>query len=125
MIASIGEQTFKEDVLSSPTPVLVTFWTPWCGPCRMIEPLLVQLKDNDPHAVKVFKVNADDNFWLTKTYKLTSIPTLLLFHKGNLVHRLENVNGREDILKPLKQALEGLRRSPFEETAKTIETSRS
>jgi thioredoxin 1 len=116
MIASISEQTFKEYVLSSPTPVLVTFWTPWCGPCRRIEPLLLQLKNNGPDAVKVFKVNADDNFWLTKTYRLTSIPTLLLFHRGNLVHRLENVNGREDILNNLKQALEGIRRSPLEET---------
>ncbi len=122
MIASISEQTFKEDVLSSPTPVLVTFWTPWCGPCRMIEPLLLQLKSNGPYAVKVFKVNADDNFWLTKAYKLTSIPTLLLFHRGNLVHRLENVNGREDILNTLKQALEGIRRSPLEEANKTLRT---
>ncbi len=115
MIASISEKTFKNDVLSSSTPVLVSFWTPWCGPCRMIEPLLVQLKSTAPHNLKVVRVNADDNFWLAKAYKLTNIPTLLLFHKGKVVHRLENVNGRDDILNPLRLALETVRSSPSED----------
>jgi thioredoxin 1 len=115
MIASISEQTFKQDVLSSSTPVLVSFWTPWCGPCRLIEPLLIQLKSTAPQNLKVVRINADDNFWLAKAYQLTNIPTLLLFYKGKVVHRLENVNGRDDILKPLKLALENVRSSPNEE----------
>lgn len=109
MIASIGEKVFKEEVLSSPVPVLVNFWAPWCGPCKMIEPLVMQLKETAAKPVKVFRVNADENFWLAKNFKLTNIPTVLLFYQGQVVHRLEHVKGREDVLNTLRSALESIR----------------
>jgi thioredoxin 1 len=109
MIASIGEKVFKEEVLSSPVPVLVNFWAPWCGPCKMIEPLVMQLKETAAKPVKVFRVNADENFWLAKNFKLTNIPTVLLFYQGQVVHRLEHVKGREDVLSTLRSALESIR----------------
>jgi thioredoxin 1 len=109
MIASIGEKVFKEEVLSSPVPVLVNFWAPWCGPCKMIEPLVLQLKETAVKPVKVFRVNADENFWLAKNFKLTNIPTVLLFYQGQVVHRLEHVKGREDVLNTLRSALESIR----------------
>jgi thioredoxin 1 len=92
MIASIDEKAFKSEVLNSHNPVIVSFWTPWCGPCRMVEPLL-------------FRVNADDNFWLAKRYELTTIPTLLLFDRGKVVYRLERVSDRAEVLSSLKAAL--------------------
>jgi thioredoxin 1 len=109
MIASIGEKVFKEEVLSSPVPVLVNFWAPWCGPCKMIEPLVIQLKETAAKPVKIFRVNADENFWLAKNFKLTNIPTVLLFYQGQVVHRLEHVKGREDVLNTLRSALESIR----------------
>jgi thioredoxin 1 len=108
MIASIGEKAFKEEVLSSPIPVFVNFWAPWCGPCKMIEPLVLQLKDTAAKPVKVFRVNADENFWLAKNFKLTNIPTVLLFYQGKVVHRLEHVKGREEVLQTLGAALEAI-----------------
>jgi thioredoxin 1 len=109
MIASIGENVFKEEVLSSTVPVLVNFWAPWCGPCKMIEPLVIQIKETAAKPVKVFRVNADENFWLAKNFKLTNIPTVLLFYRGQVVHRLEHVKGREDVLHTLRSALESIR----------------
>jgi thioredoxin 1 len=109
MIASIGEKVFKEEVLSSTVPVLVNFWAPWCGPCKMIEPLVMQLKETAPKPVKVFRVNADENFWLAKNFKLTNIPTVLLFYQGKVVHRLEHVRGREEVLHTLRSALDSIR----------------
>jgi thioredoxin 1 len=109
MIASIGENVFKEEVLSSTVPVLVNFWAPWCGPCKMIEPLVIQIKETAAKPVKVFRVNADENFWLAKNFKLTNIPTVLLFYRGYVVHRLEHVKGREDVLSTLRSALESIR----------------
>lgn len=109
MIASIGEKTFKEEVLNSPIPVFVNFWAPWCGPCKMVEPLVLQLKSTAVKPVKVFRVNADENFWLAKNFRLTNIPTVLLFHRGKVVHRLEHVKGREEVLQTLKAALESIR----------------
>jgi thioredoxin 1 len=105
MIASVNEKSFKSEVLNSHKPVIVSFWTPWCGPCRMIEPLLLTLQKNGSQPVKVFRVNADDNFWLTKRYELTTIPTLLLFHEGKVVHRLERVGDRSEVLSNLRAAL--------------------
>jgi thioredoxin 1 len=109
MIASIGEKAFKEEVLNSPVPVFVNFWAPWCGPCKMVEPWVLQLKDTATKPVKVFRVNADENFWLAKNFRLTNIPTVLLFHRGKVVHRLEHVQGREEVLQTLKTALDSIR----------------
>jgi thioredoxin 1 len=105
MIASIGEKTFKDEVLSSPIPVVVNFWTPWCGPCKLIEPLVMQLKEHITDPLKIVRINADENFWLSKRFNLTSVPTVLVFYNGNVVHRLEHINGREDVLKNLTTAL--------------------
>lgn len=108
MAASICEQSFKDEVLKSPIPVLVNFWAPWCGPCRLIEPLVQQLKETAPKPLKVVRVNADENFWLAQTFKLTNIPTVLVFYQGKVVHRLERVQGREEVLNTLKAALEDI-----------------
>jgi thioredoxin 1 len=127
MIASIGEKVFKEEVLSSPVPVLVNFWAPWCGPCKMIEPLVLQLKETAAKPVKVFRVNADENFWLAKNFKLTNIPTVLVFYQGKVVHRLEHIKGREEVLQTLRSALDAILQdegtNPVQSTLQALSTS--
>jgi thioredoxin 1 len=127
MIASVGEKVFKEEVLSSPIPVLVNFWAPWCGPCKMIEPLVLQLKETAAKPIKVFRVNADENFWLAKNFKLTNIPTVLVFYQGKVVHRLEHVKGREEVLQTLRSALDAILQdeetNPVQSTLQALSTS--
>ncbi len=114
MIASVDEKSFKSEVLNSHSPVIVSFWTPWCGPCRMIEPLLLTLQKTGSVPVKVLRVNADNNFWLAKHYELKTIPTLLVFENGRVVHRIEQVSDRVNVLSELQAALERLTAYPLE-----------
>jgi thioredoxin 1 len=105
MIASIGEKTFNSEVLGSSIPVVVNFWTPWCGPCKLIEPLILQLQDRIANPLKVVRVNADENFWLSKRFNITTLPTVLVLHEGKVVHRLEGITSRDEVLKNLQIAL--------------------
>jgi thioredoxin 1 len=102
MVLSVNGRTFSQEVLQSPTPVLVDFWAPWCGLCRLIHPIVreVQLEWAEP--VKLVRVNADENLKLANTYRLKSLPTLLLFEDGQVICRLENFHGREDLRRALK-----------------------
>jgi thioredoxin 1 len=106
MIFSIGEKNFNDEVLKSPIPVLVSFWAPWCGPCRIIEPVLLQLEGLFPSVFKLVRVNADENFWLAKNYRLTNLPTLMLFNQGQIIHRIDDqIINREDLLHTLKGSI--------------------
>ncbi|MEH2240262.1 thioredoxin family protein [Nostoc sp.] len=107
MVLSVSEQTFTQEVLESPIPVLVNFEAPWCGLCRVIHPLLLQFQAQCGEEIKLVGVNADQNFKLSTTYRLKSLPTLLLIENGNVRHRLESFRGRED----LRLALEHIKAS--------------
>ncbi|HEY9849195.1 MAG TPA: thioredoxin domain-containing protein [Leptolyngbyaceae cyanobacterium] len=104
MVLSVNERTFTQEVLKSPIPVLVHFWAPWCGLCRMIGPQLIQFQAKWGEQVKIVSINADDNFKLAHTYRLKSLPTLILFEDGDIQHRLEYFRGRDD----LSMALESI-----------------
>ncbi|MBD2610706.1 MAG: thioredoxin family protein [Nostoc sp. ZfuVER08] len=97
MVLSVSERTFTQEVLESPIPVLVNFEAPWCGLCRIIHPLLLQFQAQCGEEIKLVVVNADQNFKLSTTYRLKSLPTLLLIENGNIRHRLEGFRGREDL----------------------------
>lgn len=79
------DATFEKDVLQADTPVLVDLWAPWCGPCRMVAPILDDLADELGDKVKITKINIDENQATPAQFGVRSIPTLLLFKSGQLV----------------------------------------
>ncbi len=103
MLKAISEKVFEQEVLQSSQPVLVHFWAPWCGLCRMINPMLLKLQTKPKQPIKLVTVNADENFRLANTYRLRNLPTLLLFEDGNLLKRLDDFNGREGMLQSLEK----------------------
>jgi len=91
------EPTFDNKVLDSPIPVVVHFGAPWCGPCRMIEPLLNRFQAEWGKQFKLVGVNADENLKLSNQYRITTLPTILFFQGGKLIHRLEGLYKRDDL----------------------------
>ncbi|MGQ9873228.1 thioredoxin family protein, partial [Leptodesmis sp.] len=85
----MGDLTFEKEILESSSPVLVHFGAPWCGPCRMIEPLLSRFQAECGSPLKLIRINADENIKLTSHDRITTLPTLLFFVKGELLHRME------------------------------------
>ena len=84
-IKNCNENDFENEVLKSNLPVIVDFWAEWCGPCKMLTPILEELSNEMKNEINVVKVNLDDNQDLAMKYSIRSIPTLLLFKDGNLV----------------------------------------
>ena len=82
---------FDAEVKQSDVPVLVDFWAPWCGPCRMIAPLLEELAGEIGTKAKIGKLNTDDNQDLAASFGIRSIPTLMIFHKGEMVEQFIGV----------------------------------
>jgi thioredoxin 1 len=103
MVLSVSERTFNQEVLESPIPVLINFEAPWCGLCRIVHPLLLQFQAECGDDIKIVGINADENFKLSNTYKLKSLPTLILIENGKVKQRLEGFRGREDLRLALKQ----------------------
>ncbi len=105
MFRIVSEKTFNKEVLSSTEPVLVHFSAPWCGLCRMINPMLNRLQCERQRPVKIVMINADENLKLANTYRLKNLPTLLLFENGQLVERVDNFTNREGIFATLKRIM--------------------
>jgi thioredoxin 1 len=91
-VKDFTDGNWKSEVLDSPVPVVIDFWAPWCGPCRMLAPTIEKLAGNYDGKVKVGKMNTDENMETPGSLRITAIPTVLVFHEGREVERLVGVN---------------------------------
>ncbi len=97
----VTDHSFESEVLSYPGVALVDCWAPWCGPCRMVAPVLEELASEYRGKVKIAKLNTDDNPKMAMKYNIQSIPTMLIFKEGNQVDRLVGALPKQDIEKHL------------------------
>jgi len=93
----ITTANFKDEVLQSPVPVLLDFWAAWCGPCRMIGPVIEQIADEYSEQLKVGKINIDENSALAEQHGIISIPTLLVYKGGEIAAQKNGASSKYDI----------------------------
>ena len=101
----VTDADFENEVLKSDLPVLVDFWAPWCGPCRMVAPIVEELADEYDGKVKFVKLNTDDNVQIASRYGIRSIPTLLVFKGGESVDQVIGFRPKSDLKRTLDKSL--------------------
>ena len=101
----VTDKNFEEKVLKSKTPVLVDFWAPWCGPCKMAEPALEELSDEYKDKVIILRLNVDENQETAQKYGVMSIPTTILIKDGSEVDRQIGFAGKQKFEEVIKKAL--------------------
>lgn len=104
-VAEFTDANFDAEVLQSPIPVLVDFWAPWCGPCKMLAPSIEALAGDYAGKLKVGKLNTDESENVAAKYGIRSIPTLLVFKNGEVVNQLVGALPKEKIAEQLDRAL--------------------
>ncbi|MFM8563103.1 MAG: thioredoxin [Acidimicrobiia bacterium] len=102
-IVNLTSGTFDETVNSSSTPVVVDFWAEWCGPCKMIAPILGEIATEKAGQVTIAKLNVDEQPDIAQRYGIMSIPTLLVFNNGEIVKRLIGAKGKGQLLADLEE----------------------
>ena len=101
LIKHVSDASFEADVLQAKVPVLVDYWAEWCGPCKMIAPVLDELANEKVGKLKVGKINVDDSQDLAGKYGIRSIPTLLIFKGGLVKEQVVGMTGKKDLEKKL------------------------
>jgi len=96
-ILTLTPDNFAKEVLQSATPVLVDFWAEWCGPCKMIAPILDELAQEYDGRIRIGKVNIDDHQELAAQYRVSAIPTLLLFRQGEVAEQIVGLKSKRDL----------------------------
>ncbi len=102
---NVSDDEWDVEVLSSDTPVLVDFWAPWCGPCRMVAPVVDELAEEYDGKVKFVKLNTDDNIQTASKYGIRSIPTIMVFKGGEAVEQVVGFRPKSELKKSLDKAL--------------------
>ncbi|MEE8346622.1 MAG: thioredoxin [Dehalococcoidia bacterium] len=101
----VTDAEFENEVLKSELPVLVDYWAPWCGPCRLVAPIVEELAEEYDGRVKFVKVNTDDNVGTAVAYGIRSIPTLLLFKDGQQIDQIIGFRPKRDLQRLLEKGL--------------------
>ncbi len=96
-VVNITNENFREEVILSEQKVLLDFWAPWCGPCRMVSPILEEIAAQRPD-IKIVKANVDENAELASQFRVASIPTLVVLEKGNVLRQSVGVRPKDQIL---------------------------
>ncbi len=101
----VTDADFEREVLEADLPVLVDFWAEWCGPCKVISPILEGLAEEYDGKIKFVKVDTEENFETPSTYGVLSLPTLLVFKKGEQIERITGARPKGDLMRYLDKAL--------------------
>jgi thioredoxin 1 len=104
-ITTLSDRTFDEEVNGSTEPIVVDFWAEWCGPCKLIAPVLEEIAAEQAGKLRVGKLNVDDNPDVARRFGVMSIPTLLVFHEGELKKRLVGAKGKGQLVQELSEFL--------------------
>jgi thioredoxin 1 len=102
-IVALTEQNFAQEALQSPKPILVDFWAEWCGPCKMLAPILDELAQEFDGRVRIGKVNVDESQALATQFGIRSIPTLLLFQQGQVIEQVVGLRSKRDLKASLER----------------------
>jgi thioredoxin 1 len=104
-VVQVTDKNFEEEILKSDTPALVDFWAGWCGPCRMVSPIIEELAEEYKGRLKVAKINVDDNLNTPSQYGIRGIPALLLFKNGELVDQVIGAASKAHLVQFIEKAL--------------------
>jgi thioredoxin 1 len=100
---AVTEETFSEEVLKNDKPVIVDYWAEWCGPCRMIAPVLEEIAGEYAEKIDVVKLNVDENPAIAQRYQILAIPTLNVFQNGEVVKQIKGAKPKAALLRDLQE----------------------